>query len=54
MRMLVTDAPGMLDSSVRRRRVAQRVSETRLQRLDDEPGPVLAHDLFGQAWASVR
>src|SRR5699024_12190110 len=31
--------------------VAEGVAETRLERLDDEPGAVLRHDLFGQRGA---
>ena len=50
-RMLVTLAPGMEDSRVRRSELPEGVAESGLERLDDEPRAVLGDGFFGQCWA---
>ena len=49
--MLVTEAPGIERQQGAAKRVAERVAEAGLQRLDDEPRAELVDDLFRQGRA---
>jgi hypothetical protein len=52
--MLVTAAPGMLESRVRTQGVAERVAEAGLERLDDEPRAGVGDDVLAQSGALVQ
>ena len=51
MRMLVTAAPGMRREQGAAQRVAERVAEAGLERLDDEPRARVVDDVLGQGGA---
>ena len=49
--MLVTEAPGIEREEGTAERVAERVAEAGLERLDDEPGAEVVDDLFREGGA---